>query len=47
MTVLRTPVDLRGKEMTTIAEFDVSEGDTIPFVMSYDNPVAGRRAASR
>ena len=35
MTVLRTPVELRGKDMTTVAEFEVSEGKTIPFVFTY------------
>jgi GH15 family glucan-1,4-alpha-glucosidase len=35
MTVMRTPVDLRGKDMTTVADFEVSEGDSVPFVMSY------------
>jgi len=35
MTVLRTPVATRGKNMTTIAEFEVAEGDTIPFVLTY------------
>jgi GH15 family glucan-1,4-alpha-glucosidase len=35
MTVLRSPVATRGKNMTTIAEFEVAEGDTIPFVLTY------------
>ncbi|HZF72819.1 MAG TPA: glycoside hydrolase family 15 protein [Gemmatimonadaceae bacterium] len=35
MVVLRTPVHLRGENLTTIGEFIVSEGDRIPFVMSY------------
>jgi GH15 family glucan-1,4-alpha-glucosidase len=35
MTVLRTPVETRGKDMTTVAEFAVSEGETIPFVLTY------------
>jgi GH15 family glucan-1,4-alpha-glucosidase len=35
MTVLRTPVETRGKDMTTVAEFEVSEGRTIPFVLTY------------
>jgi GH15 family glucan-1,4-alpha-glucosidase len=35
MTVLRTPVETRGVDLTTVAEFDVSEGDSIPFVLTY------------
>jgi GH15 family glucan-1,4-alpha-glucosidase len=35
MAVLRTPVETRGEDMTTIAEFEVGEGDTIPFVLTY------------
>jgi GH15 family glucan-1,4-alpha-glucosidase len=33
--VLRTPVDVRGKDLTTVAEFDVAAGDTIPFVLTH------------
>ena len=36
MVVLRTPVPLLGKDLTTIAEFDVKQGDEIPFVLTYD-----------
>ncbi len=35
MVVLRTPVHLRGENLTTVGEFVVSEGDRVPFVMSY------------
>jgi GH15 family glucan-1,4-alpha-glucosidase len=35
MTVLRTPVETRGEDLTTVADFWVSEGDTIPFVLTY------------
>jgi GH15 family glucan-1,4-alpha-glucosidase len=35
MTVLRTPVETRGKDMTTVAEFEVGEGESIPFVLTY------------
>lgn len=35
MTVLRTPVELRGQDMKTVADFIVNEGDTIPFVLTY------------
>ena len=35
MTVLRTPVETHGKDMTTVAEFEVGEGETVPFVLTY------------
>lgn len=35
MTVLRTPVETRGEDMTTVADFWVSEGETVPFVLTY------------
>jgi GH15 family glucan-1,4-alpha-glucosidase len=35
MTVLRTPVHLKGKDMTTIGEFTVARGETIPFILTY------------
>jgi GH15 family glucan-1,4-alpha-glucosidase len=35
MTVLRTPVEMRGEDMTTVADFEVGEGETIPFVLTY------------
>jgi GH15 family glucan-1,4-alpha-glucosidase len=35
MTVLRTPVKVRGENMTTVADFDVSAGETVPFVLTY------------
>ena len=35
MTVLRTPVELRGEDMTTVAEFEVDEGQVVPFVLTY------------
>ncbi len=35
MTVLRTPVETRGEDLTTVADFEVSEGQTIPFVLTY------------
>lgn len=33
--VLRTPVPLRGETFATVAEFDVAEGECIPFVLSH------------
>ena len=35
MAVLRTPVHLKGKNLTTVGEFSVSRGETIPFVLTY------------
>jgi GH15 family glucan-1,4-alpha-glucosidase len=35
MTVLRTPVKTRGENMTTVADFEVGEGETLPFVLTY------------
>jgi len=35
MTVLRTPVEIRGEGMTTVAEFEIGEGETVPFVLTY------------
>ena len=35
MTVLRTPVKTRGEDMTTVADFEVSEGEIVPFVLAY------------
>jgi GH15 family glucan-1,4-alpha-glucosidase len=32
---LRTPVDLHGEDFTTVAEFSVGEGATVPFVLDY------------
>ncbi len=36
MTVLRTPAPVRGEDMKTVAEFTVSKGETIPFVLTYN-----------
>jgi GH15 family glucan-1,4-alpha-glucosidase len=51
MTVLRTPVKLRGENMTTVADFEVAEGETVPFVFTYGashlaipNPIDPARA---
>jgi GH15 family glucan-1,4-alpha-glucosidase len=35
MLVLRTSVALRGEDLTTVGEFTVSAGQTVPFVMMY------------
>jgi len=35
MVIVHTPVHLRGKDFTTVGEFTINQGDTIPFVLSY------------
>jgi GH15 family glucan-1,4-alpha-glucosidase len=35
MVLLRTPVHLKGKNMTTVGEFTVMRGETIPLALSY------------
>ena len=35
MVVLRTPADLVGQNMKTIAEFEIAAGETLPFVLTY------------
>jgi GH15 family glucan-1,4-alpha-glucosidase len=35
MVVLRTPVKTRGEDMTSVADFEVAEGETVPFVLTY------------
>jgi len=35
MTVLRTPVETRGEDMTTVADFEIGAGETVPFVLTY------------
>ncbi|MFT4276894.1 MAG: glycoside hydrolase family 15 protein [Rhodopseudomonas sp.] len=35
MVVLHTPVEVRGKDLTTVAEFEVAEGDVVPLVLTY------------
>ena len=35
MVVLRTPVHVKGKGMTTVGEFTISRGETIPLVLTY------------
>jgi GH15 family glucan-1,4-alpha-glucosidase len=35
MVVLHTPVRVRGKDMTTVGEFTIGRGETIPFILSY------------
>jgi GH15 family glucan-1,4-alpha-glucosidase len=33
--ILRTPVDTRGKNLTTVAQFNVKQGERIPFVLTW------------
>jgi GH15 family glucan-1,4-alpha-glucosidase len=35
MAALRTPAEIRGESMQTVAEFTVSAGESVPFVLSY------------
>jgi GH15 family glucan-1,4-alpha-glucosidase len=35
MAVLRTAVQTHGKDLTTVAEFEVGEGETVPLVLTY------------
>jgi GH15 family glucan-1,4-alpha-glucosidase len=51
MAVLRTPVRVRGEGLSTVGEFEVRAGQTVPFVLSYSAShlppppaVDGRRA---
>jgi GH15 family glucan-1,4-alpha-glucosidase len=54
MLVLRTPVKLRGEQLTTAGHFTVSAGHTVPFVLTYapshlplPDPVDARSCARR
>jgi GH15 family glucan-1,4-alpha-glucosidase len=33
--LLHTPISLRGEDLTTVAEFTVGEGESVPFVLSW------------
>ena len=51
MATLRTPIETRGKDLTTVAEFEVNAGDAVPFVLTYDashhevpSPIDAQRA---
>jgi GH15 family glucan-1,4-alpha-glucosidase len=35
MMIMRTPVQLRGVDMTTVGEFTIHKDDTIPFILHY------------
>ncbi|PYK30747.1 MAG: glucoamylase [Verrucomicrobia bacterium] len=33
--ILRTPIETRGKDLTTVAEFEIGKGDRVPFVLTW------------
>src|SRR5438105_15893469 len=33
--ILRTPVETRGVDLTTVTEFEVKKGDRVPFVLTW------------
>jgi len=33
--ILRTPIETRGKDLTTVAEFSVTKGDRVPFILTW------------
>lgn len=33
--ILRTPIETRGEDLTTVAEFNVAKGDRVPFVLTW------------
>ena len=33
--ILRTPIETRGEDLTTVAEFTVKEGERVPFVLTW------------
>ena len=35
MTVLHTPIETHGENLTTVASFEVKAGDSVPFVLTY------------
>jgi len=35
LVVLRTPAPLHGEDATTVSEFDVTEGESVPFVLTH------------
>ena len=47
MVVLRTRAELRGEELSTVAEFTVSEGEQVPFVLTHGTFASGPAAAVR
>ncbi|TMK00688.1 MAG: glycoside hydrolase family 15 protein [Alphaproteobacteria bacterium] len=37
MLILRTPIEVRGEELTTVGDFTVAAGETVPFVLTYSS----------
>ena len=35
MVILHTPVPLRGQDLTTVGDFEVAAGMTVPFVLTH------------
>ena len=35
MVVLRTPAAIRGEDLRTVSEFEIGEGEAVPFVLTY------------
>ncbi|MEP6709113.1 MAG: glycoside hydrolase family 15 protein [Verrucomicrobiota bacterium] len=33
--ILRTPIEMQGRDLTTVAEFTVSQGERVPFVLTW------------
>src|SRR2546423_4234566 len=33
--ILRTPIETRGEDLTTVAEFTIAKGDSVPFVLTW------------
>ncbi len=46
LAVLRTPVALRGEDLSTSADFSVEVGERVPFVLTYASLIARRRSPS-
>ena len=41
MAILRTPAEVRGEGLTTVSEFTVKAGQSVPFVLSYNSSNLG------
>ena len=39
LVLLRTPVDLKGEDMTTVAEFTLHAGEELPFTLTYGSAI--------